>query len=496
VSVALAAVERASESRDLEAALRSMRFAQRSWAEEPIGIRTGIIQRFRHAVAANAKNLAGVVQNVRVHSSVAEILSSEVLPLLDACHFAEERAAELLRIVKPKRKDRPFWLAGTGVELRREPFGTVLIIAPGNYPLVLSGVQTIQALVAGNAILMKPAPGASLVTHRFRDLLIEAGLNAPLFQVIDEDPEWAHRAIELGVDKIILTGSELAGREVLRKASETITPVTCELSGCDAMIVLPGADLDLAARALRFALRLNAAQTCMRPHRVFVHSQIAHAFKCRVIEATRDLRIPLAARAISKLIDLVKRATQRGAIQITGTVFEDDSASPHVLENGDFTSELWQSDLFAPVLVFSSFDSERDLLENVEACRYGLGACIFGTDEQAQRLAARMNTGFVLINDVIVPTADPRFPFSGRKRSGFGVTRGAEGLLEFTRLKAVSIRRSGYRHYEDEHATDEDLFAGTIAAVHGRGLLKRTRGAAAAFRAVRIRMQSREKVSS
>ena len=188
MTVALAAVERARESHNLEAVLRSMRFAQKHWAEAPIGIRTSIIQRFRHAVAANAKTLAGVVQDVRVHSSVAEILSSEVLPLLDACKFAETKAAELLRSVKPKSKPRPFWLAGIGLELRREPFGTVLIIAPGNYPLFLSGVQTIQALVAGNAVLMKPAPGASLVAHRFRELLIEAGLSAPLFHLIDEDP--------------------------------------------------------------------------------------------------------------------------------------------------------------------------------------------------------------------------------------------------------------------------------------------------------------------
>ncbi len=495
MTVALAALKRTRESRDFDASLHSMRFAQRHWAETPVGSRTAILRRFRHAVAANSKSLASAVQQVRVHSSLAEILSSEILPLLEACKFAEKNAAELLRSVRLKRKGRPFWLKGTDLELRREPFGIVLIIAPGNYPLFLSGVQAIQALVAGNAVVLKPAPGTSPVAHRLGELIVEAGLNAHLLHLIDEDPEAAHLAIENGVDKIILTGSESSGRDVLRRASDSITPVTCELSGCDAMIVLPGADLDLAASALRFGLRLNASQTCMRPHRVFVHSDIATEFKQRAVEATRDLRIPLTPSTISKLTDLLGRAPKRGVTQLAGDVFEDDVVSPHVFEDGDSSSEIWQSDIFAPVLVFRSFDAEHDLVQNFDACRYGLGACIFGPANNARRLSARLNTGFVLINDVIVSAADPRFPFSGRKRSGFGVTRGAEGLLEFTRVKAVSIRRAGYQHFQDEQDGDENLFAGAIAATHGGTLLTRAIGAIEAVRAVRGRMQSREKVS-
>jgi len=495
MTTALAALERVGENRSLEQALSFTRLAQRNWSESPIGFRTAVLKRFRHAVAADPKILASAIQQVRQHSSAAEILSSEILPLLDACKFAEKNTAELLRSVKLRRKERPFWLAGTSLELRREPFGTVLIIAPGNYPLFLAGVQTLQALVTGNAVLLKPAPGASLVIQRFRQLLVDSGLDATLLDVIEEDPESAHRAMECGVDKIVLTGSEATGRDVLRRASDTITPVTCELSGCDAMVVLPGADLDLAANALRFGLRLNASQTCMRPHRVFVHADVASDFKRRTIEVTQDLRIPLTHSAVSQLINLLQRSPKSGVTQIAGSIFDDYSASPHILENGDSTAEIWQSDIFAPVLVFRSFTSEQDLMEHINACRYGLGVCIFSPSNPARRLSARLKAGFVLVNDVIVPTADPRFPFSGRKRSGFGVTRGAEGLLEFTQVKAVSIRRSGHPHFEDERAADEHLFAGAIAAAHGGTLRTKVKGAINAFRAARDRMQIGKRAS-
>jgi len=491
-----AAMECSPQSRDaLPALLGSIRLVQKQWAEAPIEARIAVLKRFRHAVGENPRALAGVVQCVRVHSSIAEILSSEILPLLDACKFAERNAPGWLRPRRLKSKHRPFWLAGVDVELRREPFGIVLIIPPANYPLFLAGVQALQALVAGNAVVMKPAPGSSLVAHRFRELLLGAGLDAALLTITDEDPECGHTAILSGVDKVVLTGSERAGRDVLKTASETITPVTCELSGCDAMVVLPGADLDLAANALRFALRLNASQTCMRPHRVFAHASVARELRTRALERVQDLLIPLSASSSLNLRRIARTSRECGANRLSGFIAPDHSASPHIFEDGDLSSELWQTDVFAPLLAIRSFSTDEDLISHYDACSYALGASIFGPPAQAKRLSDRLNAGFVIVNDVIVPTADPRFPFSGRKRSGFGVTRGIEGLLEFTRVKAVSVRNSGHPHFDEQQSGDEDLFSGTISAVHALSWPKKLKGMITAYRAARKRARPKAKHS-
>ena len=472
--------------------IHSMRAAQRRWADTSIVTRIAVLTKFRQSVGKSPVDLAKMVERVRVHSSTAEILSSEILPLLDACKFAEGNAANALRPCTPKRGHRPIWLGGVDVEVRREPFGIVLIIAPGNYPLFLAGVQALQALVAGNAVLLKPAPNSSQVAHRLRELLIEAGLDPALLTLTDEDPDCAHQAIMSGVDKVVITGSEAAGRDVLKTAAQTITPVTCELSGCDAMIVLAGADLALSADALRFALKLNASQTCMKPRRIFVHDSITADFKKRALDRIRDLRIPLRFSSSLKMAKITRASREQGVDQLSGDIFPDHTVSPHLFENGDLASDLWQADLFAPLVAIRSFSSERDLIEQIDACSYALGASIFGPQSQAQRLGAQINAGFVLVNDLIVPTADPRFPFSGRKHSGFGVTRGIEGLLEFTRVKVVSVRRSGHPHFQEERPEDASLFAGFISVVHAADWPTRLRGLVSTIRAVRNRKQSKD----
>ena len=143
-----------------------------------------------------------------------------------------------------------------------------MILAPGNYPLFLPGVQLLQALVAGNAVLLKPRPGAPPLAT-LSTLLEDAGLPSQLVQLLGEDVAGA-RAIAQGVDRVVLTGSAETGRAVLADLAPQLTPATLELSGNDAVFVLPGADLDLVADALAFGLRLNGGATCIAPRRVFV----------------------------------------------------------------------------------------------------------------------------------------------------------------------------------------------------------------------------------
>ncbi|HEX6899675.1 MAG TPA: aldehyde dehydrogenase family protein [Thermoanaerobaculia bacterium] len=394
--------------------------AQGEWAARPLRERLRVIRGLRHRIAANARELARTAGEDRPEF---ESLSAEVVPLADACRFLEREAPRLLAPRRLGADGRPAWLAGVEAEVRREPVGLVLVIAPANNLLFLPGVQTAQALAAGNAVLWKPGRGGLAAARAFAGLAAAAGLPAGLLTVLGEDPEAAREAIAAGVDKVFLTGSAETGREVLADLARRLTPATVELSGCDALFVLPGADLDRVARAVRFGIILNGGAACIAPRRIFVPHASATALKEKL--RRQDKNLPPAE------------------------------------------------------VLLVPFTRPEEALAAAAASPYALGASIFGPEEAAVAFAARVRAGSVVINDLIVPTADPRLPFGGRGESGFGVTRGAEGLLEMTVVKTVSVRRGRWLpHLEELHPSDAELFRAYLTLAHADGLRARLRGAA------------------
>ncbi len=186
-------------------AIEQARAAQCAWAKRPLRERLKILRRLRHRLAANSVKLA---QSVIVpNRTVAETLIVEILPLADSIKFLERSARRLLKPVRHGLRGRPLWLAGTELRTYREPFGVVLIVAPRNYPLLLAGSHAIQALAAGNAVLVKASPGHGNCIRLLRDLAESAGLDPALMGVCDGDATDVYAAIETGVDKVVLTGS-------------------------------------------------------------------------------------------------------------------------------------------------------------------------------------------------------------------------------------------------------------------------------------------------
>jgi aldehyde dehydrogenase (NAD+) len=297
----------------------------------------------------------------------------------------------------------------------------VLVIAPASYPVLLPGVQTVQALAAGNAVLWKPGRGGSAAARVVSEIAAAAGLPDGVLTILSEEPEAAREAIASGVDKVLLTGSAETGREVLGELSGRLIPATLELSGDDPLFVLPGADLDRVARAVRFGQTLNGGATCIAPRRILVL--------------------------------------------------------------GDQISALQER--LGPGIPVTAFSTAGEALAEAARSPYALGASVFGPETEAVALAARIRAGVVVVNDVIVPTADPRLPFGGRGESGFGVTRGAEGLLELTVPKVIAVRRARRLfHLEAPDPQDGDLFLSYLTLAHAGGFGARLRGAAALLRAL------------
>jgi acyl-CoA reductase-like NAD-dependent aldehyde dehydrogenase len=469
-------MQRAAEARSIS--LAQARESQQIWARTEIKLRLALLRRARHRIAATAEEIARTIpceQPGALHRTVADTLVSEVLPLVEACRFLEREAAWILAPQRLSTHTRPFWLRGVTAETRRDPLGLVLIIAPANYPLFLPGVQILQALAAGNAVLWKPAPGGMAAAETLRDALVTSGLDPALLQLLDESPQAASEAIADGVDKVFLTGSAVTGTAVLHQLADNLTPSVMELSGCDAVFVLPGSDLDRTVAALAFGLRLNGSATCMAPRRVFMvgdHTDFVRA----LLEQLEGLPpVDLPAHTQSQLADLLQDARRLGGAVL---VDESDAGLRYALIlRARSEMAIMQTDLFVPVLgIFDMPDTEAAIAAHA-ACPYVLTAAVFGPEPEALKLASQLPVGTVLVNDLIVGTADPRISFGGRKSSGFGLTRGREGLLEMTALKTIITQRSRDRRaYQATTPAHQPFFAGYIQAVHGGRWLARWEG--------------------
>ncbi len=463
-----------------------------SWAKVPIGARLQVLRRARHELATRSSEIASAIPP-QLARTPADTLVSELLPLLEAMRFLERRAPKLLCVRRLGRRGLPFWLAGVDAEVQRVPFGRILVIGPSNYALFLPGVQVMQALAAGNTVIWKPGVGGETVAHLVARVLAQSGLPADVLQVTQDTVEAAQAAIASGVDKVFFTGSAATGKLLLRQLADTATPCVAELSGNDAVVVLPSADLDRVVAALAFGMRLNGSATCMAPRRVLLVDGPADRrtiFLDRLGAALARIDpINLPPTVRRRLVSLLTDAIGAGAILVGEPLPVDDQSAalkPLLLLNAKPHMQIAQADIFAPVLAVIDVRGRAGVLEAQAACPFALTTSIFGDEREARLLAGEITCGTVVINDLIVPTADPRVPFGGRRQSGFGVTRGAEGLHEMTAVKVVSARRGhSTRHYESTGERHAKLFAGILTAAHAGSIRQRWSGLQRAFTAAR-----------
>ena len=344
------------------------------------------------------------------------------------------------------------------------PRGIVLILAPGNYPLFLPGAQALQALAAGNAVAIKPAPGCGEPIRALAALLDQAGLPEGTLQILPEDSGPA--ALRAGYDYVVLTGSAETGVAVAREAAETLTPSAMELSGVDAAFILPGADLAVAAASLAYGLRLNAGATCIAPRRVFVPSAMEADLLSRLLaQLPPPAAIPKPTE--TRLVALLADAEAKGARIV--------ARNPAIIAGAAPDLPILQQDVFAPWLALIPVADIDAALPGQPTSAPTPSAPVSSPPADAYALAARVDAGSVCVNDLIMPTADPRLPFGGRHRSGFGVTRGAEGLLDMTIVKTVSTRRFGPRpHLNAKLNSNPAQLLTLLHLLHGSNSLRLT----------------------
>ncbi|MDG2222588.1 MAG: aldehyde dehydrogenase family protein [Rubripirellula sp.] len=413
----------------------------------------------------------------------ADTLGAELVPFCAALKFIGQRGPKILRDKHHGVSGRPLWMWGVQSTVQRAPLGTVLILGTWNYPLLLVGTQAAQALAAGNQVIIKPAIGSEQVTTRMVQAFHDAGVPEAALRQIDSSTESAIAAIDQGVDLIVLTGAAATGRKVMAQAAASLTPTIMELSGCDAVILLPDADLDRAAEAIRFGINVNSGATCIGPRRLLVSNAMADSFAealhSRLANAEPMIVHPSARTAVADTLQTALRqgATDRFKVVDTDRIRDSGQMLPVVLDHVHPEHEVASADLFAPIASIIRVDQVDQAVKIVNECPYRLAASVFGPPKLAQTVAARLQTGGVTINDLIMPTADPRLPFGGRGRSGFGVTRGEEGLLAMTTPKVVSRRRGRHAlHLAPRREEDTEALFALLQILHAGSLPQKLAG--------------------
>jgi acyl-CoA reductase-like NAD-dependent aldehyde dehydrogenase len=479
---------------EVQAAVARARAAQGAWAALGVRQRIAVVREFQRRLHERRSEIAEAITR-EAGKPVAEALTTEVLVVLDAARFLIDNAYRVLR-------DEPVPHGNLATKLKRgrlvrEPYGVVGIISPWNYPFSVPATEALAALVAGNAVVLKPSEFTSLVALELASLLHEAGVRPDIFQVVVGDGATGTALIHSPIDKLVFTGSVATGKRIAVAAAERLLPVVLELGGKDAMLVLDDADLDVASSAAVWGAFVNAGQTCLSVERCYVHRSLYEPFLKACVEKTKKLVVtdggdhnsdvgPLIhQRQLNLVAEHVEDAKARGArVLAGGSRYPEVGANfyhPTVLADVTHEMRIMREETFGPVLPVMAFDSDEEAVRLANDSEFGLAASIFTRDNaRGQQLARRIQAGTVMVNDVVSCFGISEAPHGGVKSSGIGRTHGRFGLEEMVRLKYVDsdlmpgMKKVWWYGYGMNFAQQMEGF---IDFQFAQGLAERLRGA-------------------
>jgi succinate-semialdehyde dehydrogenase/glutarate-semialdehyde dehydrogenase len=440
---------------DVLAAVKRARQAQHAWSQLSFRERASQILRAREIVLAEVDEIAALISR-ETGKPPAEATAMEIVPTLDLMHYFAKTAELLLR--RRKINIGQYELMGRSSYIVYKPLGVVGIISPWNFPWATPLDEAVMALMAGNAVVLKPSELTPLTALKIGDVFKQAKLPEGLLEIVTGDGSTGAAVVAAGVDKVMFTGSIATGKRVAEAAAKHLTPVVLELGGKDPMIVLEDASLANAARAAVWGGFCNAGQACASIERCYVHESIAQEFTQLVVEETRKLKlgppaddgVDLGAMTNERQLQIVEEhlqdAVEQGARIETGGHRVENSGGwfhePTVVTNVDHSMELMREETFGPVLPIMTFKTDDEAVRLANDSIYGLTAAVFTSDiARGRRLAERIDAGTVMINEVVYTHAIAQTPWGGMKQSGYGRTHGRLGLLELVTPQHIHVNR-------------------------------------------------------
>ncbi|MHA6788216.1 aldehyde dehydrogenase family protein [Pseudomonas bijieensis] len=441
-----------SESAVAKVAFDAAHVGYESYSHLTIEERLAELSKLKETILANRTMIIERVMK-DVGKCRTDALIAEILGTLDWINWLEKNAVRLLR---PEKVKTPITLLGKQSLLLHEPLGVVLIICPWNYPFHNAITGIVAAIATGNAVVYKPSEHAPCV-GLIEQMLACSPVLQGLVQVVYGDGRLGAALIDEQPAKIFFTGSGPTGSKIMAQASKELIPVELELGGKDPMIVFSDAPMSRSVAGALWGAFTNAGQSCSAVERLLVQDSIHDRFVDELVKEAgkivvrpddsgdADIGRMTVGFQRDKVIEHVQQALAAGARLRFGQVPTQDSliVQPIILDQVTPEMLVWKDETFGPVLPVMKFSSEAQAIREANATSYGLCASVFTADrERGLRVARAMDVGGVSINNVNMSEGNPGLPFGGAKKSGFGKLRGPEGLLGFTRSKAVLIDKA------------------------------------------------------
>ena len=438
---------------EVRAALERARKVQPDWAALSVERRAWYLHKVLKILIERQEDVIETVIR-ETGKTRSEAIPMEVFAACDSLSYYAKRASKILA---PKKQS----LHGVmrlmkKMTIHHLPLGVVGVITPWNGPFILAVNPVAQALVAGNAVLLKPSEVTPFSAQLLAEFFDQAGLPEGVLQVLMGDGETGAALCEAGVDKITFTGSAATGRKVAEACGRLLIPCTLELGGKDPMVVCADADIESAAAGALAGAYMNTGQYCCGTERVYVVDSIADEFTEEVVRRASRLRqgdtgeSDIGAIFWPRQLEIIethmKDAVSKGATvrvggrrnpDLKGLYFE-----PTVLTDVSHDMQIMVDETFGPILPIMRVKDEDEAIRLANDSHYGLGATIWTTDNQkAVRLAQKIESGSVCINDMTVTYGCLEAPFGGRKSSGVGQINGKNGILGYCHQLPVIVDR-------------------------------------------------------
>ena len=437
-----------AESEAVDAAVARARTAFQGWRETPLEVRLEALNRGREVLAEHAERYARRIAE-DTGKPVFEALMFElaVIPM-----FLDHYLKRVLKLLARRRVSTPLALTGKAGYIEHFPRGVIGVIAPWNVPFQLAVIPVISALISGNTAVLKPSEHTPHTGANYHALLAEL-LPAGVLGLAQGTGSVGAALVDSAVDMVAFTGSIATGQAIRRAAAAALKRLVLELGGKDPMIVLPGADLEAAARHAAIEATRNSGQVCVAVERILVHQDIAETFSQRVAEIVRGLQVgdprdeatqigPMAnARQRDLVLGQLARARAGGARflvegEARGPGFY---LSPSVVVGVTPEMDLAREETFGPVVAIQVVRDADEAVARANDTVYGLGASVWGpAGAETEAIADKLQAGMVGVNRGLSTAGGA--PWVGWKMSGFGYTRSAAGMRQFMQPQSRAVR--------------------------------------------------------
>lgn len=436
---------------DVAAAAARGRAAQQEWVKRPVRERAAVFTRLGEVILANRDRVLDTIQD---ETGKARLSAFE--EVMDAARAVRVFARQAPGLLRPLRRAGAIPVLTKTVE-HHLPLGLVGIINPWNYPFNLPASDAAQALLAGNAVILKPDSQTPHCALLLAELLTEAGLPDGLFQVLVGAGSVLGPEIVEHVDFVMFTGSTATGRMLARACAERLIGFSAELGGKNPLLVLADADLSAAVAGTVRGAFANTGQVCVGIERVYVIDEVYDAFVAALVAAVVDLRLGAghdwnvdmgslaSAKQLATISAHVDDAVAKGATVLAGGRARPDLGpyfyEPTVLADVTEDMTLCREETFGPVVSVYRVADEAEAIARANDSVYGLNASVWSA-RRGEAVAAQLRAGTVNVNESYAAAwGSHAAPMGGFGESGVGRRHGSQGLLKYTQAQTVAVQR-------------------------------------------------------